>query len=111
MINPRFITSAYLGAAFIAALRFAAACGAAAGRALLAAMHESRAREAARHLARHRHLSEEAEMFYQREYRVSPRRSAEEVLAFGQTIPLEAHTGRRELARQRMRGEKLHSLL
>jgi hypothetical protein len=50
-------------------------------------------------------------MFYQREYRVSPRRSAEEVLAFGQTIPFEAHTGRRELARQRMRGEKLHSLL
>jgi hypothetical protein len=55
MTTSRTCNHAYAGA-FPAMLRFTAACGVAVCKALLAAMHESRQREAQRLIARNAHL-------------------------------------------------------
>jgi hypothetical protein len=60
-------TAAHAGGTFASATRFLATYASAFWKRLLTALHKSREREAMRVIARYRHLSEEAEEFYQRE--------------------------------------------
>jgi hypothetical protein len=67
MPNLHTYTAAHAGGSFAPAVRLLAGAATACWTNLLAALQESREREAARVIARYRHLSEDAEQFYQRE--------------------------------------------
>jgi hypothetical protein len=95
------ITSAYfvacLAAAIPAAIRFVARGAQRFGKALLAAMHESRKRQAAHELARYRDLIADADTFGEiertRALEAGTRDAADrrdDLLAFGQAIPFQA---------------------
>ncbi|HVU80912.1 MAG TPA: hypothetical protein VHD89_02790 [Rhodanobacteraceae bacterium] len=67
MDDLRTLTAAHAGGTFAPLVRILTKFASACWNSLHAALHESREREAARVIARYRHLSTDAEEFYQRE--------------------------------------------
>jgi hypothetical protein len=78
MDDLRTYTAAHAGGSFAPMARWLAAAARACWKGLLVALHESRQREAMRVIARYRHLSRDAEAFYQREIGAEQARRAHE---------------------------------
>jgi hypothetical protein len=109
MINARTHNTVSVSAcALLAAVaRYIAAAALTCWRHVLTAMRESREREAARVIARYRHLSEDAERFYQREKLGDlpmPTRGGEQAHASARPSPLRGKAGARPFHIDPMQG-------
>ena len=75
MPNLHTFTAAHAGGTFAPVARLLLGAATACWKRLLAALRESRERQATRVIARYRHLSTDAEQFYEREIEAKPAQS------------------------------------